>query len=74
MGGSAPTILNAANEVAVHGFLEERTGFLDIARIVERTLEKLPHCSVETLEDVRAVDTEARRFAGEVLNAEFLKN
>ncbi len=74
MGGSAPTILNAANEVAVHGFLEERTGFLDIARIVERTLERLPHCSVETLEDVRDVDTEARRFAAEVLNAEFRKN
>jgi 1-deoxy-D-xylulose-5-phosphate reductoisomerase len=37
-GGGSPTILNAANEIAVHAFLERAIGFLDIARIVERTL------------------------------------
>ncbi len=71
MGGSAPTILNAANEVAVHGFLEERTGFLNIARIVERTLERIPHKTIRSLEDVRAMDAEARRVAVQILNTEF---
>ena len=62
-GGAAPTILNAANEVAVEGFLGGRIGFLDVARIVERTLEQVPSTTVGTLEAVRAVDGEARRIA-----------
>lgn len=62
-GGAAPTILNAANEVAVEGFLGGRIGFLDIARIVERTLEQVPSTTVGTLDAVRAVDGEARRIA-----------
>ena len=62
-GGAAPTILNAANEVAVEGFLGGRIGFLDIARVVERALEQVPPSAVGTLEAVRAVDGEARRVA-----------
>ncbi len=62
-GGAAPTILNAANEVAVYGFLDGRTGFLDIARIVEATLETVPMTPIETLADVYGVDAEARRVA-----------
>jgi 1-deoxy-D-xylulose-5-phosphate reductoisomerase len=62
-GGAAPTILNAANEVAVHGFLAGRIGFLDIARIVERVLEQVPHSRLDDLEDVHAADTAARAAA-----------
>ncbi len=62
-GGSVPTTLNAANEVAVEAFLANRIGFLDIARIVERTLEQLPRTPVSTLDEVRATDEEARRIA-----------
>ena len=62
-GGAAPTILNAANEVAVYGFLDGRTGFLDIARIVEATLETVPMTPIETLADVYGVDAEARRVS-----------
>jgi 1-deoxy-D-xylulose-5-phosphate reductoisomerase len=62
-GGTAPTVLNAANEVAVAAFLERRIGFLDIARTVERTLEELPSRAVESLDDVIAVDREARETA-----------
>ena len=61
--GAAPTILNAANEGAVHGFLLRRIGFLDIARIVEATLEKVPNRQCETLDDVRWADQESRRIA-----------
>jgi len=64
-GGGGPTILNAANEVAVEAFLARRIGFLDIARVVEETLTTLPPRSVESLDDIRAIDSEARRVAAE---------
>jgi 1-deoxy-D-xylulose-5-phosphate reductoisomerase len=67
-GGGAPTVLNAANEVAVAAFLGKRVGFLDIAAIVERTLEVLAGRRIDSLDDVYALDAEARevarRFAG----------
>ncbi len=65
-GGAAPTILNAANEVAVARFLAEKVGFLDIAAIVEDTLSRIPNQQLETLEDVMAIDADARRVAAEI--------
>lgn len=67
LGGGAPTILNAANEVAVSGFLAGEIGFLDIARSVEETLRVLPHTEPATIDDVRCLDIEARRTASEVM-------
>jgi 1-deoxy-D-xylulose-5-phosphate reductoisomerase len=63
-GGTAPTVLNAANEVSVAAFLERRIGFLDIARAVERTLNALPARPVASIDDVVATDVEAREVAG----------
>lgn len=62
-GGSAATVLNAANEVAVAAFLEGRIGFLDIERIVEATLAMIPAQAVATLDEVFAIDASARRHA-----------
>lgn len=62
-GGGAPTILNAANEVAVQGFLDRRIGFLDIVRVVEQTLEKIPNGQMENLGDVGEIDAAARTVA-----------
>jgi 1-deoxy-D-xylulose-5-phosphate reductoisomerase len=62
-GDAAPTVLNAANEVSVRGFLDGRLGFLDIAAVVERTLEKMSITPLNGLEDVWQMDTEARRIA-----------
>ncbi len=62
-GGGAPTILNAANEVAVAAFLSRRIGFLDIAAVVEATLERLGTCLADTLEHVLELDARARRCA-----------
>ena len=62
-GGAAPTVLNAANEVAVERFLDGRIGFLDIARIVEAVLEAFSGTGVESLEDVREADRLARERA-----------
>lgn len=62
-GGAAPTVLNAANEIAVQGFLGGEIGFLDIVAVVSETLEMLPSGSVTTLEDVVAIDAAAREAA-----------
>lgn len=62
-GGSAPTLLNAANEVAVGRFLAGEIGFLDIAANVEQTLNEIPARPIAALDDVFAADAEARRFA-----------
>ena len=59
-GGSVPTVLNAANEIAVAGFLDEKIGFLDIARTVEAVMDMMGHTDVNTLDDVFDIDAEAR--------------
>ncbi|HJM50709.1 MAG TPA: 1-deoxy-D-xylulose-5-phosphate reductoisomerase [Alphaproteobacteria bacterium] len=66
-GGAAPTILNAANEVAVAGFLGGEVGFLEIAGIVEETLATMPLDKPASLDAVFAVDSEARRVAEELI-------
>lgn len=62
-GGTAPTILNAANEVAVAAFLARQIGFLDIERIVEASLAKVPATAANDLGAIVAVDRETRDFA-----------
>jgi len=62
-GGGAPTILNAANEIAVAAFLARRIGFLDIAAVVEATLEALGPLPADTLDAVSGLDVHARRVA-----------
>ncbi len=62
MGGAAPTVINAANEVAVRAFLEGRIGFLDIARTVEEALQSpLAAQPADSVADILAVDRETRR-------------
>lgn len=65
-GGGAPTILNAANEVAVGLFLDRRLGFLDIAAVVEETLSSLVVPRAEGIEGIIALDAEARHAAARV--------
>ena len=62
-GGTAPTILNGANEVAVSQFLEEKIGFLDIARAVEHALDVVPREKADTLDAIRRADKLAREAA-----------
>jgi 1-deoxy-D-xylulose-5-phosphate reductoisomerase len=66
-GGGTPTILNAANEIAVEAFLQRRTGFLDIAETVDRVLQQLGTQMADTLEEVIALDATARRIADDLL-------
>lgn len=66
-GGSAPTILNASNEIAVQAFLEGKIGFLDITKVVEKTLETIEVHQMTCLADVQIVDENARIVSGEIV-------
>ena len=74
IGGAAPAYLNAANEVAVHNFLQEKIGFLDIARIVEETLARAPGGNLTTLEQVYDADHSARSITEERINKGLARN
>jgi 1-deoxy-D-xylulose-5-phosphate reductoisomerase len=62
-GGTAPAMLNAANEVAVSSFLQGRIGFLSIPALVEDTLAALPATEADSLQTLLAADARARRHA-----------
>ena len=64
-GGTAPTVLNAADEVAVAAFLDERIPFTGIAAVIERVLEEMPAAPVGHFDDLFAADAEARRRSDE---------
>jgi 1-deoxy-D-xylulose-5-phosphate reductoisomerase len=66
-GGTAPALLNAANEEAVAAFLEERTGFDGIAGTIEEVLAAEPAVGLATLDDVLEADRRARERARQVL-------
>lgn len=73
-GGCAPTVLNAANEIAVASFLNGTVGFLDIARCVEESLERsvsdvdMPS-GLSVFDDVFAIDQRARAIALDIISA-----
>jgi 1-deoxy-D-xylulose-5-phosphate reductoisomerase len=66
-GGTAPCALNAANEVAVHAFLNGRLSFLGIPAVIEGVLEQLGSSRVHSFETLYVVDSEARELAGELI-------
>lgn len=67
-GGNAPIILNAANEVAVAAFLNRQLGFNQIPAIIEQVLEAMPFAEPTQLEQVQAVDIEARALTHQFLS------
>ena len=64
---SAPTVLNAANEIAVDAFLKEKISFLSIHRIVEKTLNKASISDINSIKDVLEIDKESREIAEEFI-------
>ncbi len=67
IGGTAPAILNAANEVAVNAFLEERIRFSDIWRVVEKTMNEVAVSPAQDPETIFEADAEARALSGSEL-------
>ncbi len=66
-GGNMPCVLNAANEVAVWAFLQNRIGFLDITAVVEKTMANIAFIEKPTLDEYFETDGEARNFAASVM-------
>ena len=60
LGGTVPTVYNAANEVAVNLFLAEKIGFLEMAEVVAHAMDIVPRRNVEAINDVLDADKEAR--------------
>jgi 1-deoxy-D-xylulose-5-phosphate reductoisomerase len=68
-GGTAPAVLNAANEVAVDAFCKRRIGFLDIEQVVRRALDAVTQSQDTELAPIEAADGAARQFALDVVES-----
>ena len=66
-GGSAPIVMNAANEVAVAAFLEEKIRFVDIVPTVMECVERIPWQAIESLQHIYDIDAMARSKTAELL-------
>ena len=67
VGGNAPTVLNAANEVAVDAFLQNKISFLSITKVVDLTLNKSNICQINSIDDVINEDFKAREISQELV-------
>ena len=72
-GGNVPCILNAANEIAVDAFLNDRVGFLQMSDIIEKTMAKMSIIAKPSFEDYARTDAEARSIAEEIVEALIFK-
>ncbi len=66
-GGNAPCVLNAANEIVVHAFLQNKAGFLEMSDMIEKTMQTVAFIEKPSLEDYEASDKEARAIAAELV-------
>lgn len=66
--GNMPCIVNAANEVVVDAFLNDKISFLGMSDVIEQTMQKVSYIHVPTYDDYVATDAEARRIAAELLH------
>jgi 1-deoxy-D-xylulose-5-phosphate reductoisomerase len=66
-GGNLPSVMNAANEIAVYAFLRNRINFLDMTEVVEKTMQKVTFIEKPTLEEYFDSDGEARHFAADLI-------
>ena len=66
-GGVAPAILNAANEMAVAAFLNQRIGFLDIPQVVEHSLNKIENIAADSLDIILDIDQKSRQIASQYI-------
>lgn len=67
-GGNAPAVLNAANEIAVYGFLRNRIGFLEMTDLIEKTMARIEFIPRPGLQDYFESDAAARNFAATLLD------
>jgi 1-deoxy-D-xylulose-5-phosphate reductoisomerase len=66
-GGNTPCVLNAANEITVQAFLQNRVDFLEMSDIIEKTISKVSYVASPSFEDYEECDAEARKYAEELV-------
>jgi len=66
-GGTASTVLNAANEIAVAAFLDNKLGFTGIAKVIEATMDAVDFKEADSLETILSVDAQARQVATDII-------
>src|SRR5471032_2201713 len=66
-GGAATCIVNAADEIAVEAFLEEKIAFTAIAKVVAETLQRMPHCNPSSVSEIIDIDTNSRGVARDIV-------
>jgi len=66
-GGNSPCVLNAANEIAVDAFLNDKIGFLNMSDLIDNCLEKITFVKNPTIDDYIETDRETRRLAKTIL-------
>jgi len=66
-GGTASTILNAANEIAVDAFLDGKLGFMEIAKVIEATMKTIEYTEADSLDTILSVDEQARQVANDII-------
>jgi len=67
-GGNLPSVLNAANEIAVYAFLRNRIGFLEMTDVIEKVMGKVSFIQTPTLEEYFESDGEARTYAADLIS------
>ena len=67
MGGNEPCILNAANEIAVAAFLKGEIRFVDMPKLIAKTMEKIPFITRPSYDDYVSTNIEARKYASSIL-------
>lgn len=73
-GGNAPCVINAANEIAVAEFLNDRIGFLEMSDLIEQTMSTITYIADPSLEDYMNSDAETRRYATELVTNNTFKH
>jgi 1-deoxy-D-xylulose-5-phosphate reductoisomerase len=67
-GGNLPCVMNAANEIAVYGFMKNRLGFLDMTEVIEKTMDKIAFIQNPTLTEYYESDANAREYSASLIN------
>ena len=67
-GGNLPCVMNAANEIAVYGFMKNRLGFLDMTEVIEKTMDKISFIQNPTLTEYYESDADAREYSASLIN------
>jgi len=68
-GGNRPCVLNAANEIVVEAFLQDKIGFLEMSYIIEQTLEKIPYIANPDYENYKQTNEEAKQFSRSLIKS-----